>query len=53
MKENKKVAENLLNIKSIKAITAIHEAGHAIVYHIYGYHTTSISIDNDGSGFVS
>jgi hypothetical protein len=33
-----------------KKIASIHEAGHAIIYHIYGYKINSITLTDDGSG---
>ncbi|WP_367752411.1 hypothetical protein [Flavobacterium sp. WC2430] len=36
-----------------KKIASIHEAGHAIIYHIYGYNIDSITLTDDGSGMVN
>jgi hypothetical protein len=33
-----------------KKIASIHEAGHAIIYHLYGYKINSITLSDDGSG---
>lgn len=33
-----------------KKIASIHEAGHAIIYHMYGYKINSITLTDDGSG---
>lgn len=36
-----------------KKIASIHEARHAIIYHIYGYNIDSIRLTDDGSGMVN
>ncbi|MBP2284766.1 hypothetical protein H4V97_003084 [Flavobacterium sp. CG_23.5] len=36
-----------------KKIASIHEAGHAIIYHIYGYNIDLISLTDDGSRMVN
>ena len=38
---------------SSRKIASIHEAGHAIVYHMYGHNISAIKIDSDGNGIVS
>lgn len=38
---------------SLKKIASIHEAGHAVVYHLYGHNILSIEIDDNGSGIVN
>jgi hypothetical protein len=53
MSKNQK-AENSPKCKiSLRKIASIHEAGHAIVYHMYGHNISSIKIDSDGNGFIS
>lgn len=41
------------NTCSNKKTASIHEAGHAIIYHIYGYNIDSITISENGSGMVN
>ncbi len=36
----------------LKKIASIHEAGHAVIYHMYGHNISSIEIDDYGSGIV-
>jgi len=37
----------------LKKIASIHEAGHAVIYHMYGHNISSIEIDDYGSGIVN
>ena len=38
---------------ALKKIASIHEAGHAVIYHMYGHCISSILIDDNGSGIVN
>lgn len=35
-----------------KKTASVHEAGHAIIYHIYGYKINSITLSDDGNGML-
>ena len=46
----KKLTKNEIPLKKI---ASIHEAGHAVIYHMFGHCISSIEIDENGSGIVN
>ena len=54
LKSNLMITKKIKQPPNSREIVAHHEAGHAVLYFLFGYKVKSITIDNDdvGSGFV-
>lgn len=53
MKRNLNNDDSTKSDVSLKKIASIHEAGHAVIYHLYGHTISSIEIADNGSGIVN
>lgn len=47
-----KILSKFIEPKDLPMITAVHEAGHAVLYHLLGYRIESVFINSTGDGKI-